>query len=351
MFPKKISVIGAGAIGAMFGGLIKHHHPSTEVVLIARGKHLRAMQERRAVEIRGKWGHRLVPITAASSPDAVVDSDVVIFTVKTQDTDRVAKEYAGAIGDAVVVSLQNGINQHLLTRHLHPDRVVAGMTSTNMALIEPGIVQCNRGGISVIGPTSKQVAASTVEVARRTLAASGLPIEVSESILGIQYNKLLFNTMGYASVVSSTDLLRDGIMTRSWRNEVALPLLSEGLHVLQSAGILLERVSGMSDVYRFRNFLRALNLPTANTLANATLRGPLSLPGIVFSVYQDLMRRRPTEIDYVNGEMVRLAKESGTEAPRNSKIVQMTKNIESHDQPKFFSKEDVISEFRQLQCD
>jgi len=134
---KRISVIGAGSIGSMFGGLIEFHHPELEVVLIARGEHCRAMYDRGSIELRGDWGRRQVPIVASSAPADVVGSDIVLFTVKTQDTRSTAMLFADAFGDAVVVSLQNGINQHQLSEFVRTDRWMVGITSTNMEIVEP----------------------------------------------------------------------------------------------------------------------------------------------------------------------------------------------------------------------
>ncbi|TWT93606.1 ketopantoate reductase family protein [Neorhodopirellula pilleata] len=343
---KKVSVIGAGAIGAMFGGLIKHHQPETEVVLIARGDHGREMQQRGIVSLRGSWGQRDVPITASSDPAAVAGSDLILFTVKTQDTVATATQFADWIGDAIVVSLQNGINQHLLAPIVREENLLVGMTATNMSIDQPGVVTCNRSGVSVIGPASKRVTGATLDLANRTLAASQLPIEISDRILGAQYNKLLLNTMGYASVLSATDFLREGILDRDWRNQVALPILDEGLRVLAAANRSIERVGGMSDVFRFRRMLRTFNLPGFQVLVRNVLRGPLRLPSLKYSVYQDLMRNRPTEIDYVNGEVVRLANECHIDAPLNAEVVRLVHELESVDDVTFFSRREITERFR-----
>lgn len=347
---KKVSVIGAGAIGAMFGGLIKYHLPGTEVVLIARGEHCRAMQQRGTVKLRGPWGQRDVSIAASSDPADVAGSDVILFTVKTQDTVQTAEQFASYLGDAIVISLQNGINQHLLAPTVGEERLLVGMTSTNMSIDQPGVVTCNRSGVSVIGPASDRVPASTVDLAHRTLAASQLPMEVSERILGAQYNKLLFNTMGYASVLSATDFLREGILDHDWRNQVAIPILNEGLRVLEAAGQSIERVGGMSDVLRFRRMLQTFNLPGVQTFARTMLRGPLRLPSLKFSVYQDLRRNRPTEIGYVNGEVVRLANDCSIEAPLNGQVVRSVRELESADQLTFFSRQEIADRFRKIAC-
>ena len=167
---KKISVIGAGAIGTLLGGLIKHHRADVELVLITRGAHRDRMQETGRAELQGFWGSCSVAVTASSDYQDIADSDLVLFTVKSQDTADAAKQVAPLLGDAVVVSLQNGINQHLLSQSIRQDRLLVGMTATNMALIRPGVVSLQRNGVSVIGSPSKDVPAAVMEGARDALA-------------------------------------------------------------------------------------------------------------------------------------------------------------------------------------
>ena len=347
-FPKKISVIGAGAIGSMFGGLIKFHSPDTEVVLIARGEHCQAMKDRRTIGLRGDWGHRDVPIIASSDPADVAGSDIILFTVKTQDTKETARQFADAFGDAAVVSLQNGINQHALSEFVREDRLLVGMTSINAAVLEPGIVVCKREGVSVIGAASDKVPSTLVGQSQQALAASKLPVEVCEQILGAQYNKLLFNTMGYTSVLSSTDFLNEGIFDRGWRNDVAMPILSESMRVLEAAGIPIERVKGMNDIFRFRKLLQSLAIPGVGKAGQLILRGPLKLPKLIFSVYQDLMRDRQTEFNYVNGEIVRLAKLHSIDAPFNTEVLRMVEEFESSRDKKFWTRKQVVQRFQEL---
>jgi len=345
---KKVSVIGAGAIGAMFGGLIKRHDPSIEVVLIARGEHLAAMQNRGHVQLRGDWDVADVPVTASSDPAAVEGSDLILFTVKTQDTEETARRFADHFGDSVVVSLQNGINQRMLSQFVREDRLLVGMTATNMAIVEPGVIDCTRRGVSVIGAASDAVPAVMVERARRTLDSSGLPVESSDVILGVQYNKLLFNTMGYASVLSATDFLRDGIFNRRWRTSVAMPILAEGFRVLEAAGIRLEKASGGSDVIRLKRLMGWLGVPGLDRFVRTIARGPIAPPRLVFSVYLDLVRGRSTEIDFVNGEIVRLAREAGVEAPYNAEVMRRVHEMEAAEKNHFLSREEIARVFRSI---
>lgn len=345
---KKISVVGAGAVGTIFGGLLKYHNPDVELVLIARGEHYECMREYGRAVLHGFWGRYEVVVNASTQPEDVTDSDLVLFTVKSQDTAETAREFTDLLGDAIVISLQNGINQHVLSQYFRKDRLLVGMTAANMALVEPGVVRLQRNGISVIGPSTPDVPADVVRTAGEALALSGLKVETSSQVLGVQYNKLLMNTMGYASVLSASDFISEGILHRPWRQCVALPLLSEGLAVLESCGIQLQRTSGISDVIRFRRLLHALNTPFADISIRQVLTKLIRPQRIVYSLYQDLMRGKPTEIDFINGEIVRLSQALGVASPYNAKVVEMVRRLEQPASKQFPSREDVLLQFREL---
>lgn len=344
---RKVSVVGAGALGTLIGGLIKHHHPTTEVVLVGRGPHLQAMQEKGTAELRGSWGVRSAKVHATEDPEAIRDSNLVLFTVKTQDTKHAAEVYAPLCGNAVVVSLQNGINQRELVNHFRNDRLLVGMTATNMTSLEPGVVEFHRDGVSVIGPATDKVSKDTLQFAHKILSLSGMWFEIDDQILGVQYNKLLFNTMGYASVLSASDFIRDGLLSSSWRKNIAIPLLDEGMRTLKAAGITLKKAPGGSDVIRLRKIMSLLNIPGLNFVANTVIK-IFNPPRLVFSVYQDLKRQRPTEIDYVNGEIVRLANELGVDAPFNAEVVKAIHELEASGGQAFLTHSQVVERFTRL---
>lgn len=344
---KKISVIGAGALGTLVGAFIKRYRPDLDVMLICRGPHLKALQERGYAELRGSWGSYQIPIAASNQPEAIADSDLVLFTVKTQDTEATAKQYVDLVGEATIVSLQNGINQRVLRNYFRNDRLLVGMTATNMTTIEPGVVYLHRDGVSAIGPALPEVPASVAQQALEALSWSRLTFKLSDHILGIQYNKLLFNTMGYASALAAIDLIREGILYRPWRKNLAIPLIEEGMRVLRGADIQLQKAPGGSDVIRLRRLMHVLNTPGLDTLVRS-VSGLFNPPRLVFSVTHDIAKGRPTEIDYVNGEIVTLANQSGQSAPYNTAVVEAVKSLEARDDRTFFTRDEIVERFRQL---
>jgi 2-dehydropantoate 2-reductase len=344
----KVSVLGAGAVGSIFGGLIRLRDPAVDVVMIGRGAHGERMCRTGHLALETPWGTHTVSVRGTNDLAEIAGSDLVLLTVKSQDTEAAIRGASAYLGSAVVATLQNGINQRVLVRHVAPDRLVMGMTATNMKIAEPGIVALQRNGITVVGSCTQSAECPAVQTAVRILGGSGLKVVPSDDIVGSQYNKLLLNTLGYSSVLSGTDFISEGILYGPWRHTVAIPLLDEGMEILRRAGIRLNATPGLSDVHRFRHLLHLLEQPFVGATARFAAKLFRPRRPLVFSVYQDLIRRRRTEIDFVNGEIVELARSHGGAAPRNAKVVELVRELERRHDGTFFSRDEVIDTFRRI---
>src|SRR5262245_32109804 len=223
----KVSVVGAGAIGSMLGGLIRYHRPEIDVLLVVRGDHGRVVRQRGAVRLEGPWGTRDVAVATSADVADIAGSDYVLFSVKSQATAEAASGAAPYLGDAVVVSIQNGINEEALLGHVAPERLVMGMTATNMAIVEPGSVSLQLDGASVVGPAPDRANAAAAIQAAELLRHTGLQFEEHESVLGMRYTKLVFNVLGYVACLSASNFITQAVCHREWRRAVGLPLLSE----------------------------------------------------------------------------------------------------------------------------
>jgi 2-dehydropantoate 2-reductase len=344
----KVTVLGAGAVGATVGGLLKLYDPAVDVLLFGRGEHSHRLQQAGRVVLNGAWGTRSVPIHASDDVQDIAGSDYVLVTVKSQGTEEVIEKAAPYLGEAVVISLQNGINQQALGRYVRPDRLLMGITAMNMAVLEPGVVSLRRKGVTVIGPCSDDVPPDVLDAAVGVLGKARLPMFPERSILGAQYNKVLLNTMGYASVLSNSNFITEGILYRPWRRAVALPLLDEGFATLRRAEISLGRTPGLSDIFRFRNLLRVFGLPGVSPVVRLLLKRVLRPRPLIYSIYPDLIRGRKTEIEYVNGEIVRLAQQHGARAPFNALVVEMVHQLEGQADVQWFGHDEVIGRFEAL---
>jgi 2-dehydropantoate 2-reductase len=338
----KVSVVGAGAIGSMLGGLIRHHRPDIDVLLVVRGEHGRVLSERGAVRLEGPWGTRDVAIATTSDVADIAGSDYVLFSVKSQATAEAVAGAAPYLDDAVVISIQNGINEEALLRHVAPQRLVMGMTATNMAILEAGAVSLQLDGASVVGPAPDRANAAAATRAAELLRHTGLQFEEHPNVLGVRYTKLAFNVLGYVACLSASNFITEAICHREWRRAVGLPLLNECAATFAAAGIELAKIPGRPDVGSLRRLLGLLDMPVVGAVVALVARRIYDRKPIVFSLYQDLLHGKPTEVDYINGHVVRLAHAHGMAAPLNELAVAMCHELEARGPATFFDRDDVI---------
>ncbi len=348
----KVSVLGAGAIGSMFGGLLARDAPDVEVVLIVRGEHGRTIGERGTIVLEGPWGTSEVPIATSADPAAVAGSQIVFVTVKSQDTASAAAAATPHWGNAAIVSIQNGMNDGRLAPFVSPHQLVMGMTATNIALPEPGRVSLQLGGATVFGPAAGKSAATDMTAAdavvallRRIDCRRKLQFLAHPNAVGVRYNKLAINAVGYASCLSASNFITEALAHPEWRQIVGLPIVRECGRVFHLAGITLERIPAVPSLPKLQRRLELMNAPIVGPMIARVARRLFNRRPIIFSLQQDLQRGKPTEVDYINGEIVRLAESLGSSAPANALVVQLVRELEARGDGSFLSRDEVIGRF------
>ena len=210
------------------------------------------MDERGAVRLDGPWGTREVPIAPSADPAAVAGSDFVLITVKSQDTELAAAAAAPHWGNAIIVSIQNGINDHRLAPFVEPGRLTMGMTATNMALVEPGHVSLQLGGATVLGPPVGRAATADMMASNAAAALLGrirwpsLRFLAHPNALGVRYNKLAINALGYASCLSASNFITEDSRTVAGETRSGCPLCGSAPRVCPF-GIALQRIPGIPN--------------------------------------------------------------------------------------------------------
>lgn len=344
----KVSVVGAGAIGSLFGGLLKHYAPEIDVLLIGRGPHGSAVRDTGRLILQGFWGEFPTAIRSSSDLADVAGSDYVLFTVKSHATEETIAAIAPNLGQAVLISIQNGINGRILAQHMPPEQLVIGMTATNVAIVAPAVVSLQLTGMTLLGPPTPGRLTPAAKDAAELLSRTGLRVHAYGNTLGAQYNKLAVNALGYAAVLSRSNIITEGVLNRSWRKAVALPILKECMSVFDRAGIRLAPIPGMPDISSFRFLLFLFGVPIVSPIGGFICRFFFNRKPIIFSLQQDLERRKPTEIEFINGEVVRLAQAVGLAAPRNAKVVELVHQLEQRGDASFFSRDEVVRVFQEM---
>lgn len=315
-----IGVMGAGAIGGYLGGrLAAAGHRITLVgragfgeVLAAEGMHLAGLD---AAPLHLPLSETLRYTT---DPTTLSDCAAVLVCVKGGDTAAVGTTLAGILPPgAVVVSCQNGLR--------NPDRLQAAMPE---AVVLAGMVSFNviRQGAALTQTTSGPVAIGQHDGREAPLLAAlqstGLPCLSHPDMPGVLWGKLQFNLNNAINALSGLPL-RQQLSDREFRRLLAA-VMREGLAAQRAAGITPRRLGRMLPR------LAPLALPLPDWLFFRVSGAMLKIdPGARSSMWDDLTRRKTTEIDLLNGEVVALGAQHGVPTPLNARIVALIKEAEA----------------------
>ena len=315
----RIGVFGAGAIGCYLGGCLIDSGVSVVLVGRERVKSVVVTHGILVTDWKGR-NAQIAPelIDFSVSPEDLQGCDIVMVTVKSGDTGAVAKEIARWVKPgALVVSFQNGIyNGEVLKQELSSMTVLTGMVPFNVINSGEGHFHCGtEGRLALEGAHGKEQ--SLVQV----LVQAGLPVNVYIDMKAVQWGKLVMNLNNSINALSGVPLLQQ-LEQRDYRVVLANSI-KEALSTLKVAGIKPARTGKV--IPQLLPFILSLPNGLFKKVANAMLKID---PKAVSSMAQDLQLGRKTEIDYLNGEIVKLAKEKQTVAPINERIVKLIKSSE-----------------------
>jgi len=306
----KICILGAGALGCAIGGVLTE--AGHEVWLINRGQALVETLSRDGLKVRDERGERLVAVHAATHCDqvdaATGPADLVVVLVKSFHT-REAIESAHAVmgAETVVLSLQNGLgHEDVLADVVGRDRVLAGKTYAGGVTLGVGhIISGTRGKETIVGELDGRVSERATRIAE-TFTRAGLATTVSRDIMGTMWDKLLVNV--------ATGAL-SGITRLSYGELYAIPEVETCAMAAVAEAIAVARAG---DIALTTSDPRQPWLKAAEGLP----------PEFKASMLQSLEKGSVTEIDYVNGAVVRWGARYGVATPVNSALVACIKGIE-----------------------
>jgi len=255
-------------------------------------------------------------LVMSEQPTILGDAGAVLVTVKSADTAEVADVIGRhAPKDAVIVSLQNGVeNVAVLRQRLPGRRVLAGMVPFNVTSPGGGRFHRATSGDIVIEQDEADTAGR--------LSVSGLNMRASANIAGVQWGKLLVNLNNALNALGDLPL-RQQLAQRPWRRLFA-DQLAEGLEALRAEGI--RPVSATPVPSGWTPHL--LRLPDAifSTLIGSTMKIDAEARS---SMWEDLQRRRRTEIDYLQGVIIAIAERRGLEVPISRRVAALIKSAEA----------------------
>lgn len=273
-------------------------------------------------------------VNFATTPETAADADLVLVTVKSAGTAEAGRELAAVLGpDAVVVSFQNGIgNAEVLRKALTRHTVLDGMVPFNVL---------NRGCGSFHQGSEGQLAAAYHPALRAwqpLFDLAGLPLELHADMLSVQWAKLLLNLNNPVNALSNRPL-KEQLSQRAYRRCVALAQ-REALALLDAAGIKPAKLTPLPP--HWIPFMLSLPDAVFRRAANKMLEiDPLARS----SMWEDLQAGRTTEVDWINGEVLRLAERLGRKAPLNAKLMALIRQAEAGGRREW-SGEDLLAELR-----
>lgn len=291
-----IAIMGAGAVGCYYGALLAR--AGHTVTLIGRPA-LVAQVRAAGLRLQTAEIDTTVAVRADTDPAGLADADLVLFCVKSSDTETAGRAMAPHLKPgAVILSLQNGVDNSdrlaaVLDRPVIP---VVVYVATDMA--GPGHVRHHGRGDLILGPAPASAEAAAL------LRGAGIPATVSDGLIAALWEKLITNC-AYNALSAVPQLPYGALLATDNVAAVMTDLVREGMTVARALGIplkddLLERVLGLA-------------------------RG---MPGQYSSTAQDLARGKPSEIDHLNGHIVRQGAALGIPTPVNRTLHVLVKLME-----------------------
>jgi 2-dehydropantoate 2-reductase len=297
----RIAVMGAGAVGSFYGALLKR--AGHEVVLIGRPTHVQAVRAQGLrLEMQG-FDQRL-PMAADTDPAAVRGASLVLFCVKSTDTEAAAAQLAPHLAPGVLLlSLQNGVdNAERLRAALPAHEVAATVVYVATGMAGPGHVRHYGRNELVMEPSRRGAAVAQL------LREAGVPTEISDNVRGALWAKLIINC-AYNALSAITQLPYGRLVQGEGVREAIGDVVAEGLAVATADGVHIP-----GDVQA------------------AVRRIAETMPGQVSSTAQDLARGKPSEIDHLNGYVLRRGAALGIPTPANRMLHALVKLLEARAQ-------------------
>ena len=314
----RIAVLGAGAIGSTVGGLLAR--AGQDVTLVGRADHVHAIRER-GLRVEGGLGSFTVSVGASTSLD--FRPDLTLLAVKTQDVEAAVRANRGFLEGMPLVTLQNGVQSDAIVAGILPrEELLSAVVVVTATYLSPGVITIVDRGHLVLGRPSGPRDALVEQVAG--ILDSVIPTSVSDNLVGAHWLKLVMNLNN--AIPAMTNLALMEVTRDPFLRRLAVGLMREGLAVADRAAVRFAPLNGVS--VRSVRLLTRLPGPLAARFFAARAGALGGGRPILGSTLQSLRRGRPSEIDYLNGEIVRRGKELGVPPPRNARAVGLVHEVE-----------------------
>ncbi|MGH6913069.1 MAG: ketopantoate reductase family protein [Geminicoccales bacterium] len=305
----RVVIVGGGAMGCLFGGLLAEGGLDVTIVDIWR-EHVDAIN-RNGLRFVGYGGDRAIVVQATSEPGSVHAADVVLFQCKAFANQAAARSVRHLFdGTSLAITFQNGLgNEETLAGVLGEENVLGGLTAQAALVIEPGVVRSFGDLPTYVGELEGGLSDRAVRIAD-AFTRHNLPARASADIKREKWKKLLGNVaLGALSAV--TDLTSAEIVAIAELRASALRALDEAAAVADACGIAL------GEQEKREIFDKITDLSGGGTGSSKS------------SMAADIAHRRRTEIDAIHGSVARLGRAHGVPTPTIDVMIAMVKGLES----------------------
>lgn len=306
----RIAIIGAGAMGCLYGGKLSATESNAVYLLDVWEEHVSAINKGGLyVEEEGKE-LQYTGLRASTDANEIGVAELVIIFVKSTITAQAVRANMAVFGpDTVALTLQNGVgNIELIGKEIGMEKVIAGTTAHGATMLSPGHIRHAGVGKTIIGELDGSIT-PRLEKVRNVLNLAGMETEVSKNVMGLVWDKLLVNA-GINPLTAITKLQNGKLLNYPSVLKIMDQAVLEGEAVAKAKGILLgETHPGISPVEHTRNV----------AMATAENRS---------SMLQDILKGKKTEIERINGAIVDEGEELGIPTPVNRTLVELVRFYE-----------------------
>jgi 2-dehydropantoate 2-reductase len=289
----QVAVVGAGAVGCYYGGLLLR--AGHEVTFIGRQPHVDAINAHGLLlDTNAFKGH--LPAKAATNATALASPDLVLVCVKSADTEQAGRSLAGHLRpETSVLSLQNGVDNAPRLSAVTGHAIIPVVVYVGSERAGPGHVRHHGGGDLAIGPSAAS------EALAQTLQAAGIRITIADDIDKTLWSKLIINC-AFNALSAVAGISYGPMLEVEGTRDVVTRAVQEAASVARASGVSI-----------------------SDDIIEQILKIPANMPNQMSSTAQDLARGKPSEIDFLNGYVVRKGAELGIPTPTNQALQVMVK--------------------------
>jgi len=301
----KIAVVGPGAMGCLFAAFLSK---SDEDVWILDKQKERAQQiNQQGIIVEGISGNWQAKVKTTADAQEIDKAGLVIISVKSYDTKEAILSAKSIVGENTnVLTLQNGIgNIEIIAEVVGNDRVMGGVTNQGATLLAEGHIRHAGKGETVIGRIDGKIPAEIRSI-REIFNKVGLETRISRDIKGLLWSKLIIN-VGINALTAITRLNNGRLIEFEGTRKILREAVTEAIRIAKRKRIKLIYDDPLAKV---------------EAVCEATATN-------VSSMLQDVLRKKRTEIDFINGVIVRQGQELGIPVLANSILLDLVKTIEA----------------------